>query len=537
VDGLERLGLVTRDSTVLAEAKTSIRYIIDHPKRDGSLGPDHIGATNWPHAVVFRALMAAAIADDDKTIAPALLKHYLTRPPDFGAGRDVCNVEEMLWTYSQTGDERMLALAKRTYHNFNAKKPASGLTALEDDARVVEHGVTFNETAKLPALLYLYTGDASLLDASINAYKKLDRDHALASGLHSAQEKLEGHNPWDYTETCDVTDYTWSLGYLLIATGDPTWADKIEKAVFNAGLGAIGKDWKSHQYFSAPNQVIAIDGSCKRYNPNRLSYRPLHDVECCSGNVHRFLPNYALRQWMRTPDGGVVAALYGASTFVGTVHGTDVTIEQKTEYPFGESIEFVMHVAKPTAVSCFVRVPGWTEEARLLLNGRPLDNVALRPGSFAQINRTFNDGDVLMLKVPMHVTIQQWGRDTISVERGPLVYSLKIDEHSEPVDTGNPSFPSWNKRPASAWNYALAASGADAIETVRNSNTGCPWDIGNAPLELKAPAKRISNWGLAKDGGNPGFPKDPIFSQKSETVTLVPYGATCLRLTVFPVAR
>src|SRR5262249_51071521 len=59
VDGLERLGLLTNDPTVGAEAAANIRYILDHPAPDGSLGPDHIGDTNWPHAVVFRAIEAA----------------------------------------------------------------------------------------------------------------------------------------------------------------------------------------------------------------------------------------------------------------------------------------------------------------------------------------------------------------------------------------------------------------------------------------------------------------------------------------------
>jgi DUF1680 family protein len=356
----------------------------------------------------------------------------------------------------------------------------------------------------------------------------------LASGLHTAEEKLDGQNPWDYTETCDVTDYTWSLGYALMASGDATWADHIEKAVFNAGLGAITKDFKAHQYFSAPNQVIVIDGICKRYNPNRQSYRPEHDVECCSGNVHRFLPNYALRQWMRTPGGGIVAAMYGASTFKTTIDGADVTIDEKTEYPFSDTIEFVVHASKPAAFPFVLRVPGWTSQPRVELNGAPVDLSA--PGSFTTMQRTFEDGDTISLHLPMSVKMQNWANDTVSVERGPLVYSLKIDEENSKVTemAPDPNFPAWNKRPASQWNYALAAHDADAMHVVTRATSGCPWDTGNAPLALEAPAKQITNWGLANGGGNPGFPKEPRLTPNSTTITLVPYGSTCLRLTVFP---
>jgi DUF1680 family protein len=427
-----------------------------------------------------------------------------------------------------------VTIAKRTYDNFNGKNPPSGFPALADDRKIVEHGVTFNETAKLPAILYLYTGDKTLLDATLNAYKKIDRDHMLASGLHTAEEKLDGQNPWDYTETCDVTDYTWSLGYVLMASGDATWADHIEKAVFNAGLGAVTKDWKAHQYFSAPNQVIAVDGICKRYNPNRQSYRPEHDVECCSGNVHRFLPNYALRQWMRTPSGGVVAALYGASTFKTTIDGANVAIDEKTDYPFSDTIEFVVHTAKPVAFPLVLRVPGWTNQPQIDLNGTSTDVSA--PGSFTTIQRSFADGDTITLHLPMSVKLHAWPNNTISVERGPLVYSLKIDEESTKTTemAPNPDFPAWNKRPASSWNYGLAVSSPDAIQVATNASSGCPWDTGNSPIILQAPAKQITNWVLATDGGNPGFPKDPNSRANTQTITLVPYGSTCLRLTVFP---
>jgi hypothetical protein len=532
VDGLERLGLATCDPAVIGEARDNNRFILLHAQADGSLGPDHIGPTNWPHAVVFRSLMAAYSAKPDLSIPAEMERHYLARPTDFGVGRDVCNVEEMLWAYAHTDDDQLLKIAKRTYDNFNAKNPPSGFAALADDRKIVEHGVTFNETAKIPALLYLYTGDHTLLDATVNAYQKIDRDHMQASGLHTAEEKLDGQNPWDYTETCDVSDYTWSVGYLLMASGDATWADHIEKAIFNAGFGCITKDFKAHQYFSAPNQVIVTDGICKRYNPNRLAYRPQHDVECCSGNVHRFLPNFALRQWMRTPAGGVVAALYGPSKFSTTIDGADVSVEEKTEYPFSDTIEFEVHTSKPVAFPLIVRVPGWTTEPRMEVNGQAYSKLT-EPGSFTELQRTFTDGDTVTLHLPMSVTIHKWANQTVSIERGPLVYSLKIVEDDEAVATSRPDFPAWNKRPASAWNYALMVD-PSVVKLVTKSASGCPWDTGNSPLELQAPAKKIENWKLAAKDANPGFESDPKLAAETETVTLVPYGSTCLRLTVFP---
>lgn len=544
VDGLERLGIVTGDASVRAEAEANVRYILEHPAADGTLGPTHIGPTNWPEAVVFRALIASYEAAPNPAIPEALRRHYLGRSADYGKGRDAVNVETMLWTYSKTGDEKLLAIAKRTYNNFNLNKPASGLAALAGEGKVVEHGVTFNETAKLPAMLYMYTGDKSLLEATVNAYRKVDRDHMTASGMHTAEEKLDGKDPWRYTETCDVTDYTWSVGYLLMASGDATWADHIEKAVFNAGMGSITKDFKSHQYFSSPNQVVVTHGICKRYSADRLAYRPGHEVECCTGNVQRFLPNYALRQWMRTPTGGIVAAMYGPGKIATKVGDSAVTIEEETRYPFEGNVTFVVHTDKAVEFPLVMRIPGWSSGAGVKVNGEALSNVT-GPGTFMTVKRVFKEGDKVELTLPMRVKVAKGEEGTASVERGPLVYSLKIQAKAVAVSGVKTSaaFPAWDITPASAWNYALdlgAEGDGASIQVVEKpgvGGSGLPWDSGISPVELKARARRISNWGLAKDGANPGFPKEAVVTGEAEDVTLVPYGETTLRLTVFPLTK
>jgi uncharacterized protein len=539
VDGLERLGLTTNNEKIQTEAAANIQYILDHPQPDGSLGPTDIGPTNWPHAVVFRALMAAYDAHPDPAIVEALHRHFLTRPENFGAGRDVCNVEPILWTYAHTADPRLLKLAQQTYTNFNKTKPHSGLAALLGDSIIIEHGVTFNETAKIPALLFLYTGDKSMLSTSLNGYRKIDRDHMLADGLHSAEERLDGSNPWSYHETCDISDYTWSVGYLLLASGDCTWADHIEKTIFNAGFGAITKDFKSLQYFSSPNQVVSAPGICKKYNPDRLAYRPGHDVECCSGNVERFLPNFALRQWLLTPSGGIVAALYSPSSFSTTINQTKLTIDENTDYPFSETIQFVIHTSQPISFPLLLRIPGWTTSPQLQINGQNFEGLGA-PGSFTTVSRTFTDGDTLTLHLPMPLKIHQWDHQTASIERGPLVYSLKIDETATPIwgTKTSPDFPAWDKRPASKWNYALALNKPDATDQLHLTTKpvdAFPWDIGHSPIVISAPVREITNWHLAPNGANPGFPTTPQFSDQIQTADFVPDGTTCLRLTVLPV--
>jgi hypothetical protein len=538
LDGMERLGLVMEDADLLGLSRANFQYVLASAAADGTLGPTHIGAINWPHAVFFRSMTAEFDATGKTAIAAAIARHYKGRPVNYGRGfRDCANVETMVRLYGVSGDPEMLALAKRTYANFDQTHTVTDLAHLSDDKPCGEHGVTFNETAKQPAILYLATGEQAMLDASLNAYRKVDRDDMLASGLHSAEEKLRGNDQGLYHETCNVSDYTWSVGYLLMATGDASWADHIEKTTFNAGLGSIGKDFKAHQYFSSPNQVVARHGIVSSYNVNRVAFRPGHDTECCSGNVHRFLPNYVMRQWMRTPQGGVVAALYGASVHKTTVRGVPVAIEQKTEYPFSSKVTLTVRCSRPVAFPLHVRIPGWAEQPEIKVNGRRWPGLC-QPASFETIDRTFANGDTVEMTFPMRVRMRLWGAGAVSIERGPLVYSLKIDEAATPVfgEKTAPDFPAWDILPASPWNYGLQVKEFDIasqVQVVERTVEGFPWDVGNSPIELRLPARRISAWTLPEKT-NPALPEKPVGDGEVETVTLVPYGATRIRLTVFP---
>lgn len=70
---------------------------------------------------------------------------------------------------------------------------------------------------------------------ALNAERKLTRDHMLPDGVPASAEALVGNGDViNSHETCDISDYTWTLEQFLLTTGEVRWADKIEKAVFNA---------------------------------------------------------------------------------------------------------------------------------------------------------------------------------------------------------------------------------------------------------------------------------------------------------------
>lgn len=592
IDGMIRCGRLLGDRFLIDKARHHLTYVLAHAGKDGYLGPKFMQESGpkdtnkrWPHAVFFRALAAEHSATGDAAIPRAIAKHYHAPGCDHSFARDVINVESMLWAYHKTGDKRLLKKAIIAFEGHNRVHPDAdaSLKSLLSDKRATEHGVTYNEIAKLGAILYMYTGNRKHLRATINAYRKIDRDHMLPDGVCSSTEGLAGNDALASHETCDIADYTWSAGYLLMATGDARYADKIERAVFNAAPGAVkSDDFKGLQYFSCPNQVVADHTSNHNFffrGSDWMSYRPNPPVQCCPGEVNRIMPNFASRMWMTdsalrsatqstSGRGGIVAAFYGPSVLTTRVGRQEVTIVEETQYPFGEHVDFTVRTAAPVQFALVLRIPGWCRRAAVTVNGKPLKK-PLKPGTFVRIERTFDHNDRVSLSLPMDVELSHWPDGGVAVSRGPLLYAMRIEENWQvgPRSPGK-DFPAWNIYPASDWNYALCVNEKnirDAVEVVHRPLTSHPWSIAAAPIELRVPARKVAGWKMIhtksvfrKD--NVTFPEkgevdfhlkgdfrltpplpDPKtlpkrLAKKVETVTLVPYGCTHLRIAVFPQA-
>ncbi len=560
VDGMMRTGELLRDTFLVAKASRQVDYVLDHADPDGYLGPKflkpHSALSRWPHVVFFRAMMARYEATRESRIVDALRRNYLSKTDPYTSHRNVVNVEIMLWTYAQTHDPALLTMAEESYAGYN--RVSSEVTTLDrmrsDDRMDGFHGVTFNETAKLAAVLYLYTGKPEYLSAVEHAYQKVDRYYMLLDGVLSSTEGMRGIDPLESHETCDIADYTWALGYLLMATGKSEYADKIERACFNAAPGAITKDFKALQYFSCPNQVVADRTSNHNefsHGSAWMSYRPNPGTECCAGNVHRIMPNFVSRMWMLDSTGAPVATFYGPSQFTFGTGGDSVSIVEETSYPFDDEIRFTVHARKEERFPLIVRIPAWCATPQIVVRqGIAVDSLRPASGQYHRVERTFRNGDVVTVKLPMSIRASSWPEGGVALERGPLVFALAIP-HTQQVDSldrrSTADFPAWNMEPEGHWNYALSIADSNldrSIQVVTKRNAGFPWEEKNAPVALRVPARLVNQWTLDSNPQSPGGRFTPHLPRRStlrerlsaaiDTITLVPYGCTELRLSIFP---
>jgi DUF1680 family protein len=178
----------------------------------------------------------------------------------------------------------------------------------------------------------------------------------------------------------------------------------------------------------------------------------------------------------------------------------------------------------------------------VLVNKEPVTNVTA--GTYHRIERMWSGGDVVQISFPMPVKISHWINDSVAATRGPLVFSLLIEEEKRSTKSFlDGQFHTHEIRPASAWNYALLLAGSPtpAIETtVAETMPAQPFKAADAPvrLQLKAVKTDQGGWGTYRED----FPARAVEPPPSpvqttgnvETITLVPYGSTEIRITQFP---
>jgi hypothetical protein len=215
----------------------------------------------------------------------------------------------------------------------------------------------------------------------------------------------------------------------------------------------------------------------------------------------------------------------------------NVSILADTEYPFRETVRLLVSPASPAAFELRLRIPRWAEEARILVNGKAEANV--RPNSFHPITRVWRKGDRVELTFPMRVRATRWHRESVALERGPLVYALRIGEEWRKIAQRGLTA-DWEVHPTTPWNYGLLVDPAAPDRSVRVLERPIgrfPFSPDGAPVELRVKARRIPGWTIENGSAGP-LPESPAASREPlGEVALIPYGAAKLRITAFPLLR
>jgi DUF1680 family protein len=569
LDGVVPLAYLLQDSVLKAKVQRYMDYALTHQAEDGWLGPEKSATGKyqardpWPVFVMLKALTQYQEATSDPRVIPAITRYLkclqgqINQRPlfEWNRMRWQDGVLTAYWLYEKTGETWLLDLARKMKEqgydweaHFRDLPYKEKVQKWEHESHVVNNAMGI----KTPAVCFRLSGSPTDSAMGWRAIETLDKYHGQVSGIFSGDENFAGRMPSQGTETCAVVEYLFSLETLIQAIDDPAFGDRLEQIAFNALPAPFKPDMWARQYVQQANQPVAKVSKERIYTTNGEKAN-LFGLEtnygCCTANMHQGWPKFASHLWMQTADGGIAAVAYAPSQMLTTLKGVSVSMEMVTEYPFSSQIKIRVKTAKPVSFPLYVRIPGWVTSGELNVSDLPGDHTRGEGSTLGQpkadtagfkiINREWPGTSELLLTLRMPVRAERRYNNSISLWRGPLVFSLDIGEEWKKL-AGEEPHADWEVLPTSPWNYGLAVDEKSLPEDVvveTKPIAGNPFNPSDAPVLLKVKGRRILAWDLEKNAAAAPPPSPVSSSEPLETLTLIPYGAAKLRITEFPVLK
>lgn len=304
-------------------------------------------------------------------------------------------IDPMTRLYELSGDRRYFDWCRWVVNSIdrwsgwdaysNLDKVAAGEMPINKIQPYV-HAHTFQMNFLGLLRMYQVSGDSSYLRKVIGAWQDVASRQRYITGGVSVGEHYERDHVLPLTgemmETCATMSWMQLSQALLDITGDPKYADAIERIQWNNVFAEQTIDGNANHYFSPPNG----------YTPRGYFREP----DCCMSSGPRLISMLPGFIYAEGPKQTIYVNQFVASTT--TIGKTRIT--QQTAYPEDGAIDIIIDPAKPAVFAVKVRIPRWVDSPDVKVNGVPVEDV--HPGSYATITRVWHPGDEIVLDLPMH---------------------------------------------------------------------------------------------------------------------------------------
>ena len=365
-------------------------------------------------------------------------------------------------------------------------------------------------------------------------WKVLEQYNGTAVGTFTGDECLSGRANNQGTELCAVAELAYSCELLYAITGKRIWADRLEKAVYNAWPATFTDDMWGHQYDQMVNQI-----ACIRF-PGRSMFRTngeeshLFGLEpnfgCCTANMNQTWPKLVLHAFLKS-RGGITCATMLPASVTTKIKGATVSVTMETDYPFRNSCKYIIQTDKPVTFTLKIRIPGWAES--VLVDGVPVNK---KP--HITIQREWNGTEAVVVALGASPKLVSRPNNLKTVEYGTLVFALPIETEYKMKEYERNGvvrkFPycDYELIPKSNWNYGFASKEFTVCE---QEGDAIPFSSKHPRITLKTKLYQVP-WDYA-DGFATVADKTPkarkAISDPAE-LKLIPYGCAKLRMTELP---
>lgn len=338
-------------------------------------------------------------------------------------------LEPVCQLYSRTGDKKYLDFAEEIVRQWETSEGPQLISKADVDVAKrfpkpaswygPDQGQKAYEMMSCyEGLLELYrlTGKQEYKTAVEKTWQNIRDTEINVAGSGSAMEcwfggkKLQVLPIAHYQETCVTATWVKLSQQLLRLTGESKYADAIEQAFYNSLLGAMnldGSDWA--KYTPLSGQRMEGTEQCGM------------GLNCCVASGPRGLFTFPLTVVMSGKEGIQVNFYADGSYNIQTPSKQKAEIIQETDYPVSGNIQLKVQLQKPENLNVNLRIPQWSKETVLTVNGEAIKTVSA--GENVKIQRLWKSGDVINLNLDMRGRVISLGEmpKNYAILRGPIV--------------------------------------------------------------------------------------------------------------------
>jgi DUF1680 family protein len=330
-------------------------------------------------------------------------------------------IDPMMRLYELTGDTRYFDWCKWVVSNIdkwsgwnaysNLDKVAAGEMTV-DKIQPYVHTHTFQMNFLGLLRMYQVSGDVTFLKKVEGVWNDVVQRQLYITGGVSVGEHFEKDYIKPLTgemmETCATMSWMQLSQYLLDLTGDPKYADAMERIGWNQVFAEQTIDGDANHYFTPPNG----------YTPKGYYREP----DCCMGSGHRLLSMLPGFIYATGPGGTIyVNQFMPSATVIGKVK-----VSQETEYPSDGKVSIHVDPAAAKTFTICVRIPAWCKGPSVLVNGKAL-SADVKAGTYVKITHTWKPGDLITLDLPMELKWVQHDHYMKTSDRKPYKTSPDAD--------------------------------------------------------------------------------------------------------------
>lgn len=216
-------------------------------------------------------------------------------------------------------------------------------------------------------------------------------------------------------ESCNTNNMLKLTEGLFRMHPEASYVDFYERALYNHILSTQHPEHGGYVYFTSARPA--------HY---RVYSAPNQAMWCCVGTGMENHAKYGEFIYTHTHD-SLFVNLFIASELNWKEEG--IRLRQETGFPAEEGSKLTVSVDKPRHFKMLVRHPWWVKasEMQVLCNGKEYA-VGSEPSSYVCIDREWKDGDVVEIRTPMHVKLEEFPNmpEYVAILRGPIVLGARV---------------------------------------------------------------------------------------------------------------